>query len=534
MRKLRLIAIFIVLSVFFVGCGKSEKQSPIRYDISSPVMNLDPQFCNSDGASLILLNCYEGLFRQKNDGSTQNLVCEDYSVSSDKKTYTFTLKDDIKWSNDKKRDFEDKEVTADDFVFAFERIFNSEYPSPYASKFMNIKNAKDVMEGKLPVNKLGVYAKNEKTLVIELSSPDVMLLENLCHHSAMPVNREYFEITKGQFGMNIKNFVTNGAFVVTVWDNEQFILLRENKNYYKTNEVKISGLNFHIARSQDKFELLKKGKADAFASSLEEIRKNKDMGFRTEGTDNAVFTFAFNQNDDVFNNVHITNSLSLDFNREIFSDLLGYGRVLTSNIVPPMARVMGERYTGNEVINRFNKNLAKAEMAKGLSELEIDKIKGKKLLIPENSDLNAICQEILQIWQRDLSFFVEIEVCENDEYEQRLKNRDYDVAIVKVCSQTQSPYSVLSQFKKDNENNIIAYNDNEFEEVLEKARQAQDKDIILKSYKKAEDMLLKSGRLIPLFAMADYYVISNDVKDVEFYSYSDLAYFVNAYRQSSK
>lgn len=534
MKKIRIFTIFIVMVVFFVGCGKKEKQSPIRYDISSAVVNLDPQFANSDEASLILINCYEGLLRQKNDGSIENLVCEDYTVSNDKKTYTFTLKSNLKWSDDKKKDFEDKPVTADDFVFAFERIFNSDYPSPYASKFMNIKNAQKVLDGKLPTNKLGVYAKDDKTLVIELSKPDVMLIQNLCHHSAMPVNREYFEETKGQFGMSTKNFITNGAFVVSVWDNEQYILLRENKNYYKTKDVKFSGLNFHIARQQDKFELLKKDKADAFASSLEEIRNHQEIGFRTEGTDNAVWTFAFNQNDDVFKNTSITNSLSLDFNRESFSDLLGYGRVLTSNIVPPMARVMGDKYTGNEVINRFNKNLAKQEMQKGLSELGIDSIKGKKLLIPENSDLNAICQEVFQIWQRDLSFFVEIEVCENDEYEQRIKNKDYEMAVIKVCSQNQSPYSVLSQFKKDNENNVIDYDNNEYEEVLEYARQAQDKDTILTNYKKAEDMLLKSGKVIPLFAMADYYVINDNVKDVEFYSYGNLAYFVNAYRKSSK
>lgn len=534
MKKIKLFAIFIAFSVFFVGCGKKEKQAPIRYDISSGVTNLDPQFCDSDSEKLILLNCYEGLFRQKNDGSIENLVCEEYQISSDKKTYTFKLKNNLKWSNDEKHDFEDVPVTADDFVFAFQRIFNNDYPSPYAGKFFKIKNAQQVMNGSLSKEKLGVYAKDDETLVIELSEPDVMLLENLCHHSALPVNRKYFEQAKGQFGMSIKNFVTNGAFIVKVWDNEQFILLRENKNYYRTKNVKISGINFHINRQEDKFELLKKDKADAFASTLEEIEKQQKVGFRTEGTDNAVWAFVFNKNDDVFGNAHITNSLSLDFNRESFADLLGIQRILTSNIVPPMARVMGERYTGNQVINRYNKNLAKEEMTKGLEELGIDKIKGKKLLIPENSDLYAICQEIFQIWQRDLSFFIELEVCENDQYEQKLKDKDFDMAVIKVCSQTQSPYSVLSQFTKDNENNIIEYDNSEYENLLEVARQGQDKKSIIDNYKKAEDMLLKSGSVIPLFAMADYYVIRDNVKNVEFYSYGNLAYFVDAYRATKK
>ncbi|MEG1449024.1 MAG: ABC transporter substrate-binding protein, partial [Oscillospiraceae bacterium] len=156
MKKIKLFAIFVAFAVFFVGCGKKEKQSPIRYDISVGVTNLDPQFCDSDTGKLILLNCYEGLLRQTNDGSIENLACESYEVSSDKKTYTFTLKDSLKWSDDEKKDFVNQDVTADDFVFAFERIFDSSYPSPFAQKFLKIKNSAAVLEGKLTKDKLVV------------------------------------------------------------------------------------------------------------------------------------------------------------------------------------------------------------------------------------------------------------------------------------------------------------------------------------------------------------------------------------------
>ncbi|MEG1993625.1 MAG: hypothetical protein RR048_01820, partial [Oscillospiraceae bacterium] len=114
------------------------------------------------------------------------------------------------------------------------------------------------------------------------------------------------------------------------------------------------------------------------------------------------------------------------------------------------------------------------------------------------------------------------------------KEKDYDMAVVKVCSKTQSPYSVLSQFTKGNENNIIGYDNSEFDMLLETAKQGQDKQAIIETYKKAEDMLLKTGTVIPLFSMADYYVINDSLKNVEFYSYSNLAYFVDAYRETKK
>ena len=155
-KGLGVLCLLLTLCLLLSGCRESS--SLVRYDISNGVESLDPQFASEENEQLVIYNMMEGLMRQKPSGELTNGAIERYEVSDDQKVYTFFLVDGMVWD-----DKENTPVTAHDFVFAFQRIFNSIYPSPFASMFSSIKNSQQVLSGQLDASSLGVQALDDHT-----------------------------------------------------------------------------------------------------------------------------------------------------------------------------------------------------------------------------------------------------------------------------------------------------------------------------------------------------------------------------------
>ena len=108
------------------GCS-SRSGSLIRYNISEGVDNLDPQFAEDPNELLIILNCFEGLFRLDEQGVPVLAAAESYTLSADECTYTFQLRKGLSWSDE-------VPLTAHDFVFAFRRILQPNSPAQSSTK----------------------------------------------------------------------------------------------------------------------------------------------------------------------------------------------------------------------------------------------------------------------------------------------------------------------------------------------------------------------------------------------------------------
>ena len=214
--------LLIVLSL--TACGTSP--SLIRYDISGSADSLDPQFADSENEQLIIYNMMEGLMCQLPSGDLENGVINGYEVSDDQKVYTFHLREGMVWD-----DADNTPVTAHDFVFAFQRIFNNIYPSPFASLYSSIHNSQQVLAGELSEDQLGVQALDDLTVQFTLDYADPSFLENLAHSSAMPCSEKLFNNANGKYGATIKETYSNGPFYLMQWENGKRVYLKKNENY---------------------------------------------------------------------------------------------------------------------------------------------------------------------------------------------------------------------------------------------------------------------------------------------------------------
>ena len=218
----------VVLTIAFVfaltGCGSGSNS--FTWFVDSIPANLDPQVASASADVIACENLYSGLVRKDPSGKYEPALCERWEKSSDGLTYTFYLKDGLTYTA-AKGNATDYAITAEDFVFAFRRLFRAETNSPYAVEFAAIENSAAVLAGQMPESALGVTASGPLTLVFHLSSADDNFLEKLTLPGAMPCDEEFFNSTRGTYGLNASSTLSSGSFYLYNWTASGLFLRRD-------------------------------------------------------------------------------------------------------------------------------------------------------------------------------------------------------------------------------------------------------------------------------------------------------------------
>ena len=207
------------------GCGSSTNSASFTWFVDSIPANLDPQVASGASDVIACENLYGTLVRKDPDGELVPGLCEKWTVSSDGLTYTFTLKDGLTYAAAKGAATE-YDITAEDFVFAFRRIFHAETASPYAVEFSAIQNSAAVLAGLADESSLGVSANGPLTLVFRLSERDDNFLAKLAMPGAAPCDEAFFESTRGTYGLTAKTTLASGSFYLYNWTANGLFLRR--------------------------------------------------------------------------------------------------------------------------------------------------------------------------------------------------------------------------------------------------------------------------------------------------------------------
>ena len=225
-HRFRLAAAVLTALLFLTLTGCGSGSNSFTWFVDTIPANLDPQVAAAASDVIACENLYSGLVRKDPDGQLEPALCERWEVSADRKTYTFYLKDGLTYTA-AKGTAADCAITAEDFVFAFRRMFRAATNSPYAVEFSALENSAEVLAGQLPESSLGVSASGPLTLVFRLSSPDENFLSKLTLPGAMPCDEEFFNSTRGTYGLTAKTTLSSGPFYLYNWTSSGLFLRRE-------------------------------------------------------------------------------------------------------------------------------------------------------------------------------------------------------------------------------------------------------------------------------------------------------------------
>lgn len=207
-----------LLMLLLCSCGNEEDGSGGSFFavIENNPENLDPQTACDKESLLVIKNIYATLTDTDGNGEVICGAADSFTVSDNGLKYTFNLRSGLVW---KGLDGNQTPLTADDYVYAFERIYTAETCSPYRDFFSCIKNSDGYYENR---GELGVYATDSKTVVFELSYPNCDFPLMLSHPAASPCCEELFLSTQGRYGLSAEDTYSCGAFYLTDWNYDPY------------------------------------------------------------------------------------------------------------------------------------------------------------------------------------------------------------------------------------------------------------------------------------------------------------------------
>jgi oligopeptide transport system substrate-binding protein len=522
------VMICLIFTVSFSACRNESDGTGADFALVLPDNpgNLDPQLSTDSASREILMGTFRGLLREDENGAISVDAAESFTMSDDGKVYTFTLRNGIKWYS--KSGFT-ADLTAEDFVYAFRRIYDSDTHSPFKPLFICIKNAglfagmnaADATD--VDIEKLGVKAINSTTVEFTLEYPNVNFTKLLSLPAAFPCNEEFFKSTKGRYGLSTETSVSNGAFYVADWNydpywHENFIEIYENELNFNTDYIiNPHSVLYHITPDTDLSALLRAGDINGYKLGTYD-RKQLTAGgisFKTAQTKAYVITAnpAANIADNRLMRALSAYAQSYEFDEEKLIDAEDRKALTRAyGIIPGAVSVMGKRYRGmvadkalfstGDTAPEKLWNSAAADYPDGLGDV--------RLLVSERFPEPDFIYEFTDSCRKLFGVNILVEVVSENEYELRQADTDYDMILTEITARENSPGSFLSFFTDFQNIGSMVNANNSSADTAASLSEAID------AYERTEKAIISSGSCIPLFYGYEYYIYDENASDIEY------------------
>ncbi len=508
------------------GCKNHEYNGQIlRYNVLSDAKNLDPQLASDNSSALVLSNVMEGLMTLDEQGEFALGLAEIVSIDDTQKKYTFTLRDSARWSDDTK-------ITADDFVFAFRRLFDPQTKSQTAPQFFCIKNAQKIYNGQLDVTQLGVYNQSGK-VVFELERVTPEFLAMLTLPQAMPCKESFFYETKGRYGTDSEYLLYSGPYYLKAWYKDEQIAIRKNDLYYDKDNVFSGGVNFFPVDTQTQIKDFMSKKSDVVIIEQENYTKGIKKSVKQA---TATWGILCNSNDSFFSNDNIRKALALSFDNKTYEKHLDDSLVSTSEIIANDL-ILGEKSYG-EIADKSKRKadigLAKQSYKKGLDECKMSGIITKSMIVPEGIAHKEYFDYISMVWQKDLSLFVNIEILPYDEYNNRLASGDYGLAIYQLSSEGNTVASALERFTTNavgKSGYVSGFSDKNYDAQYEKLISSQSQSEYEQITQVMIEIIESKNVFLPLYSPIRQIAYQKNVSGVFYNPQNDTFNFKHAYKK---
>lgn len=532
----------IMILSLFSGCHSDDERIDFIYPFKSEITSFDPQIAATGDEFLVIENCFEGLIRITDNGDVLPGVAESWSISDDGLTYTFKLRQGAKWRIKEKsavkelmgEDF-NPDITANDFVFALRRACDPNTDSPLFSSIASIVNAADIHSGSRSVDQLGVAANDNYTLTINLQSADNGFLNTLSTAVAMPCNEEYFNATKGRYGLGLDYTMFNGQFYVSNILDASYIL-KSNDLYVGENPSKVTDITLSIINEESDIpKNLKNGYYDAAYISGNEYEALGDNKITVTPYSNKTWAMVLNKNRQLFHNETLRQAVCLSISN-IDTQEHAYLSQATG-LTPPSCII--DNNTADKMIGTTvpaqDTDKAIELWRDGLVE---EKFTSADLTVITTKEMEEITKHLVQGIQgsigqissygksSSISFSLKIEALETEEYNKRLSGGDYDLALCCFEASSHSPVTFLSDILNSNYTGEIS----SAQTAVENAQNVTAKELSA-ACKAVEEEIINDWSLLPVLYESSYYAQAKGVSGIEFHPGSGRVSFINATRE---
>ncbi len=528
MRRILLLPTLFLLALgavcFLISAGPFTHDQaavrPIVIAIADDIQTLDVGKMSWASDIRVAMALYEGLTMYDTHDKLQPIpaAAASWDISPDRKTYTFHLRPDGRWSNG-------DPVTAEDYIFAWKRALTPGTGAQYIGLLKNILGAEEFTAAlqKKPPDPApdipGIRKLDDLTLQVRLKSPCTYFLDLLAMPVFFPLHEKsmrHFLLKDGtgydEAYTQPPHLVSNGAFQLTAWRVKRDLSFEPNKFYWDRANVRCPALRVEtIKDSRAALMMFESGGVDLltflpadFSDAL--LQQQREERKWPEVHSQPVFGsyyYVFNTAREPFNDQRVRKALALAIDRKQITDMLKTGEAPMGLIVPP--NTMNGYASPAELpynIQEARRLLAEAghEGGKGIRQIEL-------LYNTESPRHPRIAQAIGQMWETQLGIKVSYRGLERGSFGTARENHEFDVARGGWYGDYPDPTTWLDLLRSTDGNNDGKFNSPAYDDLMARSDVEADNGRRYALLRQAEDMVVNvEVPFIPLYQYADGYL----------------------------
>lgn len=464
------------------GDKAGESSSQITIGIPQDIEDsLDPHKAVAAGTKEVLFNLYEGLVKPDSSGELQPAIASDYSISEDATTYTFTLREGVKFHDGSM-------VTAEDVKYSIDRCADTTNGEPLVEAYSNIKSVNIV---------------DEKTVEVVLNTADSDFLANMTT-AIIPASNENPDTNP--IGTGPYRYVSRSP-------QENFVV--EKFDEYWGTPANIENVTFRVCANADSIVMnLQGGSIDMFARlTTTQASQLGDQFDVLEGTMNLVQALYLNNAVEPFNDERVRQALCYAVDPQGIMDLIsdGKGTEIGSSMFPAF-----EKYYMPELNDVYNQDFDKAKEL--LAEADYPDGFSFTITVPSNYQQHIDTAQVLVEQLKNIGVTAEIELVEWETWvSEAYTNRNFEATVVGVDASSLTASALLSRFVSDAPNNFINFSNADYDAAYARAEAAVDDEEKTEAYKECERLLAEHAANVYIQDLPCLVALNKKYAGYEFY-----------------
>lgn len=524
----------------------------LTVNFASEPQTIDPALNSAVDGAIMINHMFEGLMKWEDSGNEANgadgtvtlaRITEGQAESFDKAvnadgtvTYTFTLRDDAKWSDG-------KAVTAGDFVYSWQRLVNPETAADYSYMIDCVVNANEIMAGEKDPSELAVSAPDDKTFVVTITT-DLPYFTEICAFPAtFPVREDIIASAGDQWTFDTATYVSNGAYKMTSWEHNAEIVMEPNEYYYDAANLGPAKITFKLMDDQN---AMLSGFNAGELDFIQQVPQAELAGKIASGEMKIVdyigtYYVCFQTQKAPFDDPRVREAFSLAIDRTyIVENVSQAGEVEAGGFVPAgiydAAGANGDdfRTTGGNYYEptdaEYEANCEKARQL--LADAGYPNGEGFPVVeyLYNTADNHKAIGEALQfMWEDVLGVTVTLNNQEWGTFLETRKNGDYSIARNGWIADYNDPMSFIDMWMTGGGNNDAQYSNPEFDALVAAAKVETDANKRMELLHQAEDILIgEDCVLAPIYFYTQMHMMDENIDGVY---YTPLGYYFFMYAQ---
>ena len=511
------LAIVILLSLALTACGeKSATPTPgasnepgapsatpkqLTACLGPNPETIDPALNSAvDGANMILF-AFDCLLAMDQDSKLIPAQAESFDVSDDNLTYTFHMRDGLKWSDG-------SPLTAEDFVYSWKRIVDPALAAPYAETVLGMVKGYDEAAGG-NLDALAVSAPDPLTFVVELARQTPYFDKLAAFPALAPVQKATVEANGDAWAVKPETYISNGPFKITEWVDGSHIIFSKNENYWDAGSIKLDSIKLLLIEDPNAtLNAYQTGAAMMIktmpAAEIPRLSQGEDYYL---GSMMGTYYICLNDKLPEFSDPLVRQALSLALDRNYIAETIMTGAMMpaTGWVGPGISDWDGSDFITNANggkpyidLDNFEDNLARAKEL--MAEAGYPNGEGFPTVhyaINESSFHKPVAEYVQQAW-KELGVTAVVDVVEWKSFLPMRRAGDYQISRNGWVMDYNDPSNILELAYSTNGNNDAKYNNPKFDEAMDKAANEADPETRFGYMHEAEDILMADMGVIPV------------------------------------